>query len=161
MSLVIRLAKSSDYKRLEQLIIESFEPITMFRKVDEHYGPLKGKDWRDRWRVRLRKVFDTQHILVGELEGDIVACASGTVDSETGLAFLDLLGVDGRFQGRGFGRDMLTTFMSYMKEQGAEHLHLDCLADNHKGNKLYGSEGFEQLGGSVHWYIKLPESLSE
>jgi [ribosomal protein S18]-alanine N-acetyltransferase len=64
--------------------------------------------------------------------------------------------VGGRFQGRGLGREMLQTMMGYMKEQGAEHMHLDCLADNDTANDLYRSEGFEEMARSIYWYAKIP-----
>jgi ribosomal protein S18 acetylase RimI-like enzyme len=156
MSLAIRLAKPSDYKRLEQLIIDSFEPITLLRKVEETFGPFNGKNWREQWRQRLRRVFDREIILVGESEGQIVACASGTYTPATRLAFLNLLAVDGRFQGRGFGRELLQTAMDYMKEQGAEHIHLDCHTDNDAANELYRAEGFQEMGRSIYWYAKIP-----
>jgi ribosomal protein S18 acetylase RimI-like enzyme len=156
MALEIRYAKPSDYERLEQLIIGSFEPISLYRKVEERFGPFNGKGWREQWRLRLRKVFHTEIILVGEWEGEIVAYASGTYTPETRLAFLNLLAVDGRFHGRGFGREILQTMMSHMKEHGAEHMHLDCLADNDAANELYRSEGFQEMGRSIYWYAKLP-----
>jgi ribosomal protein S18 acetylase RimI-like enzyme len=154
--LEIRLAKASDYRRLERLIVDSFAPVSLYRRVEEHFGPFNGKNWRERWHLRLRKVFDTEIILVGEFDGEIVACASGTYTGETRLAFLNLLAVDGRFQGRDFGREMLQTMMGYMKEQGAEHMHLDCLADNDAANELYRSEGFQEMGRSIFWYARIP-----
>jgi ribosomal protein S18 acetylase RimI-like enzyme len=156
MSLEIRLAKASDYKRLEQLIIDSFEPITRLRKVEETFGPFNGKSWREQWRLNLRRVFDREIILVGELEGKIVACACGAYTPETRLAFLNLLAVDSRSQGRGIGREMLQTVMDYMKEQGAEHIHLDCHTDNDAATGLYRSEGFQEMGRSISWYAKIP-----
>ena len=156
MPLEIRLAKASDYRRLEQLFIDSFEPISLYRKVEERFGPFNGNDWRAQWHLRLRKVFDTEIILVGELEGEIAASAAGTYNPETRLAFLNLLAIDPRFHRRGLGREMLRTMMEYMKEQGAEHMHLDCLADNNSANELYRAEGFQEMGRSIYWYVKIP-----
>jgi ribosomal protein S18 acetylase RimI-like enzyme len=156
MSLEIRLAKPSDYDRLEQLVVDSFEPVTMYRKIEDQFGPFNGKGWRDRWRVRLRKDFKTDIILVGECEGEIVAYAGGRYEAEFRLAFLNVLAVDRRFQGRGFGREILRTMMDYMKEQGAEHIHLDCLADNDSANALYRAEGFQETGRAIYWYAKIP-----
>jgi ribosomal protein S18 acetylase RimI-like enzyme len=156
MPLEIRLAKASDYKRLEQLVVGSFEPISLYRRVEERFGPFNGKGWREQWHLRLQKVFDREIILVGEAEGEIVAAATGTYTPETRLAFLDVLAVDPRFHRRGFGREMLRTMMEYMKDQGAEHLHLDCLADNDSANDLYRAEGFQEIGRSIYWYAKIP-----
>jgi ribosomal protein S18 acetylase RimI-like enzyme len=156
MTLAFRLAEPSDYAVLEKLTIESFEPITWLRKVDERFGPLNGRDWRERWRARFQHAFNTQRVLVGEAEGELVAFASGTLDAAAGLGFIDLLAVDRRFQGRGYGREMLRGMLAYFKGEGAGHVHLECLTDNEAGNALYRSEGFEDLAQSVHWFIRIP-----
>ncbi|HZT33930.1 MAG TPA: GNAT family N-acetyltransferase [Bryobacteraceae bacterium] len=156
MSLQFRLARPTDYARLEQLAIDSFEPITWVKKTDERFGPLNGKNWRERWQSRFRKAFDSQQVLVGEAEGEIVAFASGTIDDETRLGFIDLLGVDRREQGKGYGRQMLRGMLQYMKEQGAVHANLECLTDNDIGNNLYRSEGFEEVARHIRWFIKIP-----
>lgn len=156
MALAFRLAAPEDYPALESLTLDSFEPITWFRKVDERFGPLNGKDWRQRWRSRFRRAFDSQRVLVGEADGQIVAFASGTIDTETALGFIDLLAVDRRCQGQGYGREMLRGMLDYMKSQGAAHAHLECLTDNDTGNSLYRSEGFEVLACSNHWFLRIP-----
>jgi ribosomal protein S18 acetylase RimI-like enzyme len=51
---------------------------------------------------------------------------------------------------------MLQTVMDYMKEQGAEHIHLDCHTDNDAATGLYRSEGFQEMGRSISWYAKIP-----
>jgi ribosomal protein S18 acetylase RimI-like enzyme len=156
MALAFRLAEPPDYAVLEELTIESFEPITWLRKVDERFGPLNGRDWRERWRMRFQHAFNTQRVLVGEAEGELVAFASGTLDTAAGLGFIDLLAVGRRFQGHGYGREMLRGMLAYFKKEGAGHVHLECLADNEVGNALYRSEGFEDLAQSVHWFIRIP-----
>ncbi len=155
MALRYRLATPADHPRLEKLLIDSFEPITWFRKVDERFGPLNGRDWRARWRDRLAKVFSSQTILVGEADGEIVACATGTLDSVTLLGYIDLLAVDQRYQRQGYGREMLRAMLAHMKDRGMVHANLDCLSDNDAGNSLYRSEGFEEVGRQVRWFIRI------
>ena len=157
MQLSFRLASRADHPRLEQMIIKSFAPITWFRKTDKVFGPFNGQDWRARWRRRLSHVFATQHVLVAESRGRIVACATGTLDPQTRLGYIDLLAVAPTRQGRGYGREMLRAMLRYMKDRGAEHANLECLADNDVGNALYRSEGFCEVARSVRWFIKIPE----
>lgn len=156
MSLRFRLAVPSEYKQLESLVIDSFEPITWLKSADEKFGLLNGLDWRRRWQLRFRRIFDSEMVLVGELDGGVVACATGTLEAETKLGYVDLLAVDSRFQGRGLGREMLRGMMRHLKAQGAVHCHLECLADNEAGNRLYESEGFEEAARSIRWFIKIP-----
>jgi ribosomal protein S18 acetylase RimI-like enzyme len=155
MALIFRLADPSEYSHLEKMIIDAFEPITWFRTVDRVFGPPNGLDWRERWRLRLKSVFACQTLLVGEAEGAVVAFASGTLDPATRSAYIDLLAVDNRRQGQGYGREMLRGMLAYMKQEGAEHAHLDCLASNEAGNRLYDSEGFTKVAESFRWWIRL------
>ena len=140
---------------LENLCIDAFEPITWSKKTDGLFGPLNGKDWRARWQSRFSGVFRTETILVGEAEGEIAAFASGTLDRETLVGYIDLLAVDRRFQGKGYGREMLRGMLRWMKEHGAVHANLDCLADNDAANALYRSEGFAEVARSIRWFIKI------
>ena len=156
MALTFRLAAPSDYELLERLCIDSFEPITWLKKADKQFGPLNGKDWRARWQLRFRHVFTTQTVLIGELDGEVAAFATGTVDPATLLGFIDILGVSQKLKGRGYGREMLRGMLEWMKEQGAVHANLECLADNDAGNSLYRAEGFVEVARSIRWFIKIP-----
>jgi ribosomal protein S18 acetylase RimI-like enzyme len=155
MPLHLRVADPAEYPQLEAFVIESFEPITWYKKLDARFGPLNGLDWRDRWHARLAAAFASQVILVGEAEGQVVAFASGTVDVSTRLGFIDILAVDRRFQGKGYGREMLRGTLRHYKVLGAVHVHLECLADNDAGNSLYRSEGFEEVARSIRWFVKI------
>ncbi|MFN7924563.1 MAG: GNAT family N-acetyltransferase [Bryobacteraceae bacterium] len=152
-----RLASPSERPALEPLIVASFEPITWFKKVDARFGPLNGHDWRDRWRLRLDKVFASQIILAGEHEGAIAAVSTGAYESETRLGFIDLLAVSPSFQGHGFGREMLRAMVEHFRQLGARHVHLDCLTDNAKGMSLYGAEGWTPIAESMHWFLEIPD----
>lgn len=156
MALEFRLADKRDYERLEKLVIDSFEPITWLKTCDEVFGPLNGLDWRQRWKLRFQAAFNTQIVLVGEAQGEIVAYASGTYDEKARLGFIDLLAVDRRYQGKGYGRTMLRGMLEHLKGLGAEHAHLECLADNEAGNALYRSEGWTEMAQFVRWFIKIP-----
>ena len=156
MALRFRLAEPADYEALETLTLDSFGPITWIRKVDERFGPLNGTDWRQRWKTRFRHAFDTQRVLVGEADGAIAAFASGTIDQQACLGYIDLLAVDRRFRGQGYGREMLRGMLAYFKEQGCRHAHLECLSDNDPGNSLYRSEGWVEMARSVRWFTEIP-----
>lgn len=156
MALIFRLATPADYQPLEELVLAAFEPITWLKKADERFGPLNGRDWRARWKTRFFNIFETQIVLIGEDQGEIVAIASGTIDRLSKLGYIDLLGIAQRHQGKGYGREMLRGMLRHLKEQGAVHAHLECLTTNEVGNKLYRSEGWEEVAHSIRWFIKIP-----
>ena len=155
MSLVVRTAAHSDFAPLESLVIDSFEPITWQKKLDQSIGPLNGRTWRERWSSRLRHIFATQLVLVGEADGELASMASASIDRDSALAFLDVLCVGRAFQGRGYGRDMLRAALDHYRELGCQYVNLDCLTDNDAGNALYQSEGFQEVARHIRWFRKL------
>jgi ribosomal protein S18 acetylase RimI-like enzyme len=156
MPLAFRPAEAADYDTVEAMVIESFEPITWFCRIDARFGPLNGQDWRTRWRHRVRQAFDHQIVLLGETDGRIAAASFGTIDGGTALAYIDLLAVDRELQRRGYGREMLQGMMQHLRECGARYVYLDCMADNDAGNGLYAAAGFTEVARQVRWFRELP-----
>jgi ribosomal protein S18 acetylase RimI-like enzyme len=154
-TLRIRLAEAGDFATLEALVIDSFEPITWQKKLDDTIGPLNGRTWRDRWTARLKHIFATQIVLVGEVETELTAMASANIDAESALAFVDVLCVSRKFQGRGYGGEMLRGAMDHYRRLGCKYVHLDCLADNEAGNALYASHGFQEVARHIRWFRQL------
>jgi ribosomal protein S18 acetylase RimI-like enzyme len=156
MPLEFRPAAAPEYPGIEKMVIESFEPITWFKKLDARMGPLNGRDWRMRWQARMRRVFEAEIILVGETRGEMVAMSSGTFDPDDALAYIDLIAVDRQFQRRGYGREMLRGMLRHMQDLGARYVNLDCLADNDRANALYRAEGFEEVARQIRWFRRIP-----
>lgn len=156
--MTVREAAPEEREAVVELIRRAFEPITMFRRIEQMFGPFNGRDWQDRFRVRAEKSVDSRTVLVAA-EGDrrLAACVLGAYDPAFRLAFLDMLAVAPDCQGQGLGREMVRAFEAWAREQGAEAVHLDCLADNDAGNALYQSEGFEEVTRQVIWFKRLAE----
>ncbi len=155
MPLKFRTVSPDELCRFEALIIDSFEPVTWARRVDEAFGPMNGMDWRARWQSRVAKIFETQVLFAAEDEGEPVAFSSGVYDPETRMAYIDLLAVSRAHQGKGYGREMLRGMLRHLKTLGAEHAHLDCLTDNDTANALYSSEGFVEVARHLRWFKKI------
>ena len=51
-----------------------------YARVDRDFGPPSGKDWRERWRLRMKSVFENQIILVGESGGKMIGFCTATLD---------------------------------------------------------------------------------
>lgn len=155
MELQFRLATAGDFETVTKLVIESFEPITWQKKLDQMMGPLKGVDWRGRWKMRLEKIFQSQIVLLGEESRQIAAMATATVDQATALAFVDVLAVAKGRQGRGLGREMLRGMIDHVRSLGCRYVNLDCLTDNDGGNALYRSEGFTEVARHIRWFKEI------
>ena len=92
---------------------------------------------------------------MAEKGGETVGFASGTLDTDCKLAYIDLIAVDPKSQGQGLGRELLRAMLKLMSERGAEHAHLDYLVDNDAGNRLYRSEGFEEVARHIRWFRRI------
>jgi len=155
MPLTFRLARADEHPDLKRIIIETFEPITWSKPADARFGLMNGLDWRARWNLRLEKVFAQQIILVGELDGKVAACATGTYEAPTAMGFVDILSVDQQYQRQGLGREMLRGMIEHFKSLGGAYVHLDCLTSNEVANSLYEAEGFEEAMRSIRWMKRI------
>jgi ribosomal protein S18 acetylase RimI-like enzyme len=155
MNMHIRVADAKDYEQIEKLILESFEPITWARALDEKYGPLNGLDWQARWRLRVQNIFATQVVLVGESGDAIVAVSTSTVERMSALAYIEILAVARDCQRHGYGREMLSATIRHVQQLGARYVNLDCLTGNDSANALYRSEGFEEVARHIRWFRKI------
>jgi len=155
MLLHFRPAETRDHQKIQDMVIESFEPITWFKKLDAQIGPLNGQDWRMRWQARMRQVFEKEIVLVGQTGDCIAAMSSGTIDQDAALAYIDLLAVDRQFHRRGYGKEMLRGMMGHLKHLGAQYVYLDCLTDNDTANALYRAEGFAEVARQIRWFRRI------
>jgi ribosomal protein S18 acetylase RimI-like enzyme len=155
MELQIRPATEQDYPEIETMVIDSFEPVTWARTLEERFGTLNGLDWRARWKLRMAKIFAEQFILVGMVDGAIGAMSSSTLDPNDALVYIDLIAVARNYQGHGYGRDMLRATIDRMRDRGAQYVHLDCLTSNENANDLYRSEGFEEVARHIRWFRQI------
>lgn len=151
----IRPAAEADLPRVIELSLESFGPITWQRSVDRLFGPLKGRDWRERWNRRVEKAFREQIMLVLEEDGRIVGYACGTIDEPIGLGHIDILTVDPSARGQGHGRRLLRAIEEHFGQHGATHVTLEALVDNEVANALYGRAGYQDLARHINWFKKI------
>src|SRR5262245_4724587 len=104
MALHFRPAQAGEYQKIQDMVIDSFEPITWFKKLDTQVGPLNGRGRRTRSQARMRQVFEQQILLVGDTGDGVAALSSETIDQDSALAYIDLLAVAPQLQGRGYRR---------------------------------------------------------
>ena len=155
MPLDFRLATPADHPSIENMVVASFEPISWVKRLQDRFGSLNGQDWRDCWHTRMRNIFASQIVLIGEVDSDLTAMSSGTFDPGSAMAYIDVLAVDRRFVHRGYGREMLRGMMEHMKGLGGQYVYLDCLIDNDPANALYRAEGFESVVQQHRYFRKL------
>lgn len=152
---MIRPATAADLPRLVEISLASFGPITWQRAIDEKFGPLRGHDWQDRWRLRVEKAWQDQDFLVLEEDGQLRGYACGVVDAAVALGHLDILCIDPAAQGRGLGHLLLRAIQQHFAARGATHVTLESLSHNDTANALYRAEGFAVLANHWNWFKKI------
>jgi ribosomal protein S18 acetylase RimI-like enzyme len=153
--MAIRPATEADLPRVIELSLASFGPITWQRSVDRLFGPLKGRDWRERWKQRVEKAFREQIMLVLEEDGRVVGYACGTIDEPIGLGHIDILAVDPAARRKGHGRELLRAIEKHFSQHGATHVTLESLADNEAANALYRRTEYQDLARHINWFKKI------
>jgi ribosomal protein S18 acetylase RimI-like enzyme len=76
----------------------------------------------------------------------VTAPGTGGADDPTGAAYLSLLAVAPRAQGRGVGRDLLGAAVSEAARAGNASVVLHALEDNVPALRLYRGAGFRPVG---------------
>lgn len=67
----------------------------------------------------------------------------GRADPESGEAYVDLIGVDGAYQGRGLGRRLMLAGLAQLRRMpGLRQVNLTVVAGNEPAMRLYDSLGF-------------------
>lgn len=63
-----------------------------------------------------------------------------------------MLGVDGRYQGRGFGSMLIGLAFEKMKDRGVKDVYLDVSVNNKKAIDFYKEKGFEEVMVRKRYY---------
>lgn len=85
------------------------------------------------------------HRLFVEMEGErAVGLLDLSVDRKKGDYNIEIVLIDRRFQGRGFGRFMLEFAVDYLKKAGAKRLSIGVNRFNIPAQRLYKSVGFKE-----------------
>lgn len=92
----------------------------------------------------------TYYNWVGEYKGEVVAY--GILSAILDESHLLNLCVSPRFQGRGFGRQMMQKLIDEARQQGADTLFLEVRPSNTSALRLYDSMGFNEIGRRKNYY---------
>jgi len=123
--------------------------------------PYGSKNWRQAANLEIRPdqrefvsgALDTiaysaaykNHKLFVEMEGErAIGLLDLSVDKKKGDYNIEIVLIDRRYQGRGFGKFMLRFAVDYLKKAGAKKLSIGVNRFNIPAQKLYKSVGFKE-----------------
>lgn len=100
------------------------------------------RPWNDPNKdIRLAREKPASDILVGELDGEIVASVMVGHDGHRGALYY--VSVDPDHQGKGYGRQVMRHAEDWLKGEGIWKLNLLLRADNEKIRAFYETLGYE------------------
>ncbi|HJV45583.1 MAG TPA: GNAT family N-acetyltransferase [Bacillota bacterium] len=97
--------------------------------------------------------WDSELVLIAELEGTVVGVIVGTIDGTRGYFYR--LAVNPAFQGRGVGRELVLALEKRFKQKGATRVIIMVNQDNKKVIPFYSNLGYQ-----IQEYITLSKILS-
>lgn len=110
-----------------------------------------AREWYTEERIRTEINSPDAHVLVAEVEGDIVGFVHGVWSDDEGHVMRVYVDPDER--GAGIGTALLDAVVGALFEQGADSIRGMVLAENELGNEFYRSRGFERDPGSYRTQI--------
>ncbi|YCO00445.1 GNAT family N-acetyltransferase [Vibrio sp. VNB-15] len=140
----LRLAEYKDYERIAQLHVDSWKRHYRGILSDGYLDSEASDDKLLIWQTRLTNPPFNQHIVLAEEGGLLLGfvCVFGNHDFERG-SFIEALHVDGGYQGRGIGKQLLLAVaewhQQYFKDSG---LYLEVVSQNEPAVEFY-----QHIGG--------------
>ncbi len=108
----------------------------------EQYTPAEAQD------ILIDLVGQNGDLLLGQVDGEIIAVAGGQFDGES-TYWLEELAVKPELQGRGLGREIFRALIDRALNKVPENLALRTSTENSKALQLYESEGFTPNGKKI------------
>jgi ribosomal protein S18 acetylase RimI-like enzyme len=153
---VIREIRAGEEAFVVALTVDVWEKVSVAKNIVDRFGRLEGHEWTEQKADQiLAELNKADVVLVGDRDGEIVAFATLLYDRKYLTGAIGHLGVAGSEQGKGLGRRMLRAAADRFRRDGLKYARIDALVQNPRAIHLYESEGFEEVGRSVHLFRKL------
>ncbi len=154
-----RVARSSDLPRIRDIIAAAFENVTIFHILEQRYGIMGGRPWRE-WKTAQIDRFFAQYpewVQVAEVDGEVVGVVTYQLDRQRKIGTIGNNGVDPRYQGRGIGTAMYAYVLDIFRQVGMRYAEVATgLSDSAApARRAYEKVGFRPLTRSVHYFQEL------
>lgn len=153
----IRPFCEGDLDRIRQITVESFEGVSIDRNIEAAYGPVGGRDWRER---KARDVANDaavcpEGIFVAEEAGRVVGYITTRPDPFSRIGRIPNLAVDPDARGQGIGSALIQHALDYLRGIGMAMAKIETLEQNPRGQALYPRFGFREVARQIHYVTSL------
>src|SRR5262245_23723060 len=134
-TITIRTYRPDDLPRVCDITVVGFEGVSIDRNIERQFGPVAGKDWRERKAREITLDCDAQPdgIFVAEADGEIVGYITTRLDRHSGIGRIPNLAVDERYRRQGVGGDLIRHALAWMRTQGMAMGKIETLEQNARG----------------------------
>lgn len=157
MNLTIRPFSADDLETLREILVASFDGVSIDQNIERKFGSFGQHDWRFRKGRHLDDDVcrDPDGIFVGEIDGHIVGFITTWMDCESGVGFIPNMSVRAEVRGQGVGRQLLEFALQRFREHGLTVARIETLDQNAIGQHLYPSLGFVEVARQIHFAMRL------
>src|SRR5471030_858422 len=157
--LQLRPAVDLDLPRVREIIVESFDGVTANQLLEQRFGEIGGRSWREWKAAEIERSFfeDSELVLVAEQAGAIVGVISYRLDQRRRIGHIGNNGVDPQFQGQGIGTWMYERVLEIFREAGMRFAEVSTGLDDAaaRARRAYEKVGFQPLTSSVRYFREL------
>lgn len=154
---LIRPYRPDDLPILRQILVAAFTGVSIDEGIELQFGPIAGHDWR--WRKGRHLDDDLARpcaaILVAEVDGRVAGCVTTWQDTAAGIGHIPNISLDAASRGHGYGRQLLQAALDHFRASGLTHAKIETLAQNARGQHLYGDLGFREVARQIHLVAEL------
>lgn len=138
------------------LTVAIWADVSTAKNITDRFGPLNGHLWTDHKADQiLAELNKADIVLIADRGGEIIGFATLLYDRKYGIGAVGHLGVASGLQNKGLGRRLLRAALERFRHDGLQYARIDALVQNERAIHLYESEGFTEIGRSVHLFQKL------
>ena len=161
--MTIRPFRPADLPRIREITVNSFEAVSIDRNIEREFGPVAGRDWRERKArdVTVDCEVQPEGVFVAEEDGEIAGYITTRLDRFTGIGRIPNLAVDERFRARGTGSALIRHAVDWMRAQGMAMAKIETLVQNERGQALYPRFGFREVARQIHYVMPLAQEDAE
>jgi ribosomal protein S18 acetylase RimI-like enzyme len=155
----LRPAVDADLPRVREIIVESFDGVTANQLLEQRYGKIGGRSWREWKAAEIERSFhgESEAVLVAERAGKIVGVISYRLDRRRLIGTIGNNGVDPQHQGQGIGTWMYKQVLAIFRASGMRFADVSTGLDvaAARARRAYEKVGFKPLTSSVRYFQEL------
>ena len=153
----IRNYRRTDCEAVLRVAEESFGGLCLDYNIEKQFGLIANTTWQERRREGIEHDLQRNgaHAFVAEGDGQVVGFVCTRILPEQASGHIANLAVAKDFQSRGIGKMLIQRALDHFRECGMRYARIETLEQNPKGQKLYPSFGFKEIGRQIYYLREL------